>query len=283
MVLNARPLLARLALGLWIAVDAVLLVFFAWQIIGYLVSGSFVELRQISSLGSNVGVVHESVSNGAAKDIVVGLAKVLKSSDTASDFYVVVENPNEDWYATFTYAFSWSDQQTDGFDGFVMPGESKYLLALNAKSDTRPTSADIIITDFVWHHVDRHDVADIESWLIAHENFVISEASHAADVDLAEDKVARSLFTVTNATSYAYWEPVFTVLLERNGVIVGLNQATLQQFEAGEARSVEVHWSGDVTISGTPNIIPSINFFDASAYMMPGGVQADDWRDVFGD
>ena len=283
LVLDARPLLARILLGLWIAIDVALLLFFVWQIVWYVVSGSFVELRQIAALGDNVQVIHETVNNRAAQELVVSSAKILKSTDTSSDFYVTIENGNEDWYATFTYVFTWGDERSKPIDGYVMPGERKYLLALNQASDSRPSSAELELSDVSWHWVDRHEVNDATVWIEDHKDFVMSEASHATDVELAEQKVGRSVFSITNNTPYAYWEPVFTVVLERNGVPVAVNQATVQRFAAGETREVEVHWPGDVVVSGTPNVEPNINYFDASAYMMPGGAQADDWRDVFAD
>lgn len=280
LVVNARPLLARVLLGLWIAIDAALVIFFISQIIWYVSSGTFVELRAIATLGNNVGVIHEAVNNRAAEDVVVNSAKILKSTDTSSDFFARIENPNEDWYATFTYTFTWGSGSTESLDGFVMPGEQKYLFALNQKSDIRPSTAELELSEFTWHWVDRHEVKDVATWMSEHQDFVVSEASHAADIELAEEKVGRSVFSLTNNTAYAYWEPVFSVVLERNGVPVAVNQATVQRFEAGETREVEMHWPGDAVVSGTPNVEPNINYFDASAYMTPGGVQADDWRDV---
>ncbi len=283
MVLDARPLLARVMLGLWIGIDAILLIFFVWQVIWYLVSGSFFEVRDMAKLGANVGVMHEVVNNRAANDLIIAGANILKSSDSASDFYTLIENPNEDWYATFSYVFSYSDGNTGTMEGYVMPGEEKYLIALNVKSDVRPSSADISLSNVVWHYVDRHEVSDVGTWIEEHDNFIVSDASHITDIELSEDKIARSLFTITNASAYAYWEPVFTILLKRNGVIVGLNQATVQRFEAQESRDVEVHWSGDAVTTGTPTILPNLNYFDSSSYMMPGGSQANDWRDIYGD
>lgn len=283
MVLNARPLLAQVILGIWVAIDVVLLVFFCWQIIGYLVSGSFVELREIGALGDNVGVLHESVANDSAHDLLVKNAKTLRASSSATDFYASLENPNADWYATFTYRFTWSGAATDAYRGFVMPSESKYLLALNVKSDARPSSAEIELSDVVWHHVNRHEVANIDSWLEDHQNFVVTNSVYAADVALESGSVARSTFTLANDTPYSYWNPIFAVLLERNGVVVGINQATVERFASGETRDVDVHWSGDIPASGTNLVLANVNFFDASAYMMPGGVQGTDWRDIYGN
>lgn len=283
LVLNARPLLARVLLGVWIVIDGVLLIFFVWQIIVYLVSGSFAQLRQIGTLGDNVDVLHASVVSSAAHDLLVKNVKALRASSSATDMYASLENPNADWYATFSYRFTWSGAVTDTYRGFVMPGESKYLLALNIKGDTRPSSAEVELIDVAWHHVNRHDVANITSWLEDHQRFVVTDSVYAADVALESGSVGRSAFTVTNNTPYGYWNPVFVVLLERNGAVVGANQATIERFAAGETRQVDVHWSGDIPASGTNVVIANINFFDAGAYMMPSGIQGTDWRDIYGN
>lgn len=283
MVLNARPLLARIVLGVWVAIDAVLLVFFAWNVIGYLVSGSFAEMRSMAALGANVGVIHETIANDAAQDLVVKNVKTLRSSSTANDFYASLENPNTHWYATFTYQFTSGGVATDVYEGFVMPGEAKYLLAMNVKSETRSGSAEIALADIAWHRVNRHDVPDVATWLADHQNFVITNSAYTADVSIASSHVGRSSFTVKNDTPYGYWNPIFVVMLERNGTIVGINQATVERFAAGETRQVDVHWTGEIPSSGTNVVLANINFFDAAAYMMPDGNPATDWRDVYGN
>lgn len=280
-IVSARPLLIRIFFGVWMAIDAALILFFVLTVIVYVVSGSFQEIRDSASLGGNIAATHAHSENGAAEDLLVGSPRVVKISDTAVDFYVIVENPNDDWYATFDYTFTSSGGATDSMEGYVMPGEEKYVIALNEKWESRPTSAEIEMTNLVWHHVDRHDVADPEAWLADHGDFGISNATYSTDVKLAEEAVGRSTFTVKNSSPYAYWEPTFTVILERNGAIVGLHQATISRFTSGETQEVAVHWSGDVPTSATATLVPNINYFEPDVYMSPTGDRGIDARDLF--
>lgn len=282
-IVSARPLLIRTFLGAWVVLDVALVVFFVVTVIVYLVSGSFTEMRNAATLGNNIAATRAISVNNAAEDLVVGSPRVLKSSETAVDFYVAIENPNDDWYATFDYVFSYNGGATESKTGYVMPSEEKYVITLNEKSDSRPSTADIEISNLVWHHVDRHDVADPESWLMDHGDFEISNATYGTDVELAEEEVGRSTFTVKNNSPYAYWEPTFTVILERNGAIVGLHQATVSRFSSGETEEVAVHWSGEVPTSATATLVPNINYFDADVYMSPSGSQGIDLRDLFAE
>lgn len=284
MIINARPVLIRVFWGIWLAVDVLLLIFFAATVISYVVSGSFGELRLAAELDDNLAATRAIVLQQVPQEISIDSPRVLSSSSTgAYDFYTTIENPNPDWYATFTYTFSWGGSATQAYEGFIMPGEEKYLLALNVKAGSRPSSASVILDDFDWHRVDRHVVPRGEVWLEEHGNFVTSKASHQVDVELAEDNVARSVFTLTNATPYSYWQPTFTIVLERNGNVAGVHQAALSQFENGESREVSVHWSGEVVSSGTPEVYPNINYFSAEEYMTPFGDRATDLRDVYSD
>ena len=281
MIVNARPFLARVFLGTWVAVDAVFLAVFAVVVVGYVVQGSFAELRQAGRLDDNLAAMRAASLERQAHDLEVGAPRVLASTSGAYDVYAIVENPNTEWYATFSYAFAWSDETSAVTDGFVMPGETKFLLALNVASGNKPSSPDITIADVAWHRVNRHDVADTAAWLVDHGNFLVTQTSHDADIELAEDRVARSLFTVENATPYSYWEPTFTVVLTRGGSVVGVHQATVSRFAGGDIRDVEVHWSGEIIPSGTLEVYPNINYFSENAYMTPSGEQATDVRDIF--
>ena len=118
---------------------------------------------------------------------------------------------------------------------------------------------------------------------IANSNFLISSPTYAADLAFGANKIGRTTFTVTNTSAYSYWEPQFTIILERAGAVVGISQATLSQFVAGEARSSEVRWYGDIPLSATASVMPDVNFFDKMSYMSPQGNQSVDPRDLLKD
>ncbi len=270
----------RLGFALAVIADVAMLAFFALVIIGYIVSDSFAEIRSAAGFANNIAAMHSIAKGSDAQQLTLGSAKVVQGTPTSYDFYATVKNTNADWYATFTYSFSAGSTTSRIEDGFVMPGESKYLLSLGTKADGRPSSPSITLENIVWHRVNHHDAPDVAAWLAEHGNFLLTTPTYAADIALANDKIGRTTFTVTNASPYSYWAPQFNVILERAGAVVGVSQATLSEFTAGEIRNSEVRWYGDIPLTATATVAPNVNFFDESSYMSPQGEQGIDPRDL---
>ncbi len=279
-IVEARPTLLRLSFLVALVADIAMLAFFAFFIIGYVVSDSFVELRSAAAFKDNVASLHAIAQGSHAQQLTIGSAKVVQGTPTSYDFYSTIKNVNADWYATFTYQFTSGSTSSRIEEGFVMPGEQKYLLSLGTKAESRPTSASITLSNLVWHRVDHHVAPNLSEWMAQHANFVITAPTYAADIALASEKIGRTTWTVANASAYSYWQPKFTVILERAGAVVGVTQAPFSQFLAGEKREGEVRWYGDIPLTATATVTPEVNYFDETSYMSPQGSQQEDPRDA---
>lgn len=279
-IVEAQPLLRRIGFFTAVIAEVLMGIFLVVVVFGYVINGSFTELRAAGvAFGTNLDAFRAIASASDAEALDLGTVKVVQGTPTSYDFYATVTNANDDWFATFTYAFTSGSITTEEQDGFVMPGERAYLLALGIEADTKPGTPTVSVENIVWHHVDRHIAPDTAAWLEEHNGFLISEPTYTTDIDLGTAKIGRTTFTVTNATPYAYWTPQFTVILERAGAVVGISQATLTEFDASEARDVEVRWYGDLPVTATATVIPAINYFDTDSYMPPRGTPGEDIRD----
>lgn len=278
-ITTARPRIVQLGLLAWLLFDVALLVFFFYSVLLYLVSGSFSDQRLLGTLDNNIASLHESAAARVADPLLVGDARVLTRETGSYDVYAVLENPNAEWYATFTYAFSDSVSAAPVASA-IMPGEEKYLLALNVASATKPSGVTVTVDDVVWHRVDRHAVANTAEFLVEHANFTVSESTYDDSLAFDSTKVGVSTFTITNNTPYGYYSPSFVVLLKNNGAVVAINQISVAQFTAGSTREVSVRWFGDVPGTGSVEVIPAINYFDESEYADPEGEVGSDIRDT---
>lgn len=282
-MVDARPRLEAAGLFLWALVDVALIVFFIITVVFYVVSGSFADERSVATVATNAGVAHETALARAAEPMVVEDARVLARDTDSYDLYSIIENPNDEWYATFDYYFDTGSQTTPVAQGSLMPGETRYLLGLDVDADSRPAGAEVMIEDVVWERVDRHAIENTAEFLLNHNDFTVSDSAYAVDVALSEDSVGRSTFTITNETAYSYVNPTFTVLLKKSGVLVAINQVSLSQFVTGESRPISVHWFGTVPTNATVEVLPTINYFDEDEYMSPPGEISEDIRDIFED
>lgn len=279
-IIEARPMLQRFGFVFGVVVDIAMLVFFAFFIIGYIVSDSFAEVRAASIFSKNISAMHSIAKGSVAQPLSIGAAKVVQGTSTSYDFYTTIKNTNAAWYATFSYSFASGGVVSRTESGFVMPGETKYLLSLGTKADSRPSSPTLTINNLVWHRVNHHVAPDVSSWLAQHGNFLITAPTYAADLLFGTNKIGRTTFGITNASAYSYWAPQFTVVLERAGAVVGVSQATLSQFVAGEIRTSEVRWYGELPLNATATVTPDVNYFDEESYMSPRGTQGIDPRDL---
>lgn len=278
-IVNARPRVVSLALFLWLLLDVGLIVFFFLTVVLYLVSGSFRDQRLVGTLDNNVAALHRTAAARVADPLLVGDPRVLTHDVGAYDVYVTLENPNTEWYATFTYQLS-DDVMTEPVTSFIMPGEEKYLLALNVQMESRPSGVTVAVDDVTWHRVDRHDVPNTAEFLVEHENFVITDSTYDDSITIDQTKVGDATFILTNNTPYSYYNPNFVILLKQGGSVIAVNQVTVPQFVAGETRSVAVRWFGDAPSTGTVEVIPAIHYFDDDEYAAPEGEVGADIRDT---
>ncbi len=278
----ARPKVMQLGLLLWLLLDVGLLLFFFLSVVMYVVSGSFKDQRLVGTFDDNVDALHDAAAARVADPLLVGDAHVLTHDVGAYDVYAVIENPNVEWYATFTYQFS-DDVMTEPVEAFIMPGEEKYLLALNSALASKPSSVTVTVDDVVWHRVDRHEVANTAEFLVEHANFVVSESAYDDSITIDTTKVGESTFMLTNNTPYSYYNPTFIMLLTHGNAVVAVNQVAVPSFVAGETRAVSVRWFGDAPGAGSVEVIPAINYFDEDSYAAPEGELRDDIRDDVDD
>ena len=282
-ILEARPLLRRLGVLTIIGLEVLSIVFLAIVVFGYVIHGAFVDLRTMGAMFAvNRDEFHAIATTYDAKALRVGAAKVVQGTPTSYDFYAKITNENTDWFATFTFTFSGSGVAPAPQEGFVMPGEDVYVLALGVDAESRPAAPTVAIENIVWHRVDRHVAPNVQDWLDQRNAFTISEPTYTQDIDFGATALGRTTFTITNTTPYAYWLPQFTVVLERAGAIVGISRATVAELDSGEARDVDVRWYGDVPVLGAVTVTPFINYFDADVYMPPRGMPGEDIRDSVG-
>lgn len=281
-VTQAKPVVRNVLFILWTAVDVVLVLVFVLTIGIYLVNGSFADRRSVAQIGENVDTTRAVSQANSAVNLVVDDAAVFLVDDTSYDFFATVENPNEDWYATYTYYFDSSQGSTDHRSGFALPQDSRPVALFSQEYSSRPGGVELIVEDVVWRRVDHHNIDDLSAWLDEHDDFEVSDAVYdQSEVVIDGDPIARSTFTVRNASPYGYWSPEFFVILERAGSVVAVNATTISGFAPGDSRTIDVNWFGTVPSSANVQVLHNVNFFDEDVYMEEQGGTTGDIRDTF--
>jgi len=268
-ITQARPLLHRTALIVWMLFDALLIGLLLYFVIGYLIVGQFSDRQAVAEFFTDIPGLHEASLERSPDALVVTDALVIGGDEGKYDFYAEMENANEDWYATFDYGFETNAGEiTSVTNGFIFPGEVRPLIGLNISLEEGVNRAELFVEDVVWHRIDGHEIDDIDLWMRSHDDFDLVSSQYGDKIVFEEGEIVRSMFAVKNNTPYNVWSAPFWVILERGGSVAGVNLVTIAGFEAGETREVTVNWFGSAPSSAEElRIYPVIDYFDEGTYM----------------
>ncbi len=273
----------RMALVAFAAVDGALLLFSGWTMLDAFVVSAPEETRAVLELAAyGQGDLHAYAEANKARELSVGTVVATASSEGKTDYSVLVTNENADWWAQLTYAFSLSAGTTEPRTAFVLPGSEKTLAAFAVPVSGAPRAPALVVSDLVWHRVDRHVTGDVASWISDRLNFEIANAAFQP-VDVEGKDVARVTFEVRNASAFSYYEPVFVIRLLRGSTLVGVTATTLSSLDAGERKEVSVNWFGSVPAANKVEVAADVNLFDASVYKPLEGETTGDTRTRSGD
>ncbi len=277
-ILNARPKLVIGGFIFWTMLDISLLLVFVFGVMLYIVSGTFTEAIQTTSLIQNVRSIHTSVVRAAPIPLEMEGPKSASVSQGKYDLYATVQNLNANWYTTFDYVFTYAGGETEVQSGFLNPSDRRLLPAINVLAERRPTSVRLVLRHQAWHRVDKHQISSTAQFLADRANLTVDQASYGQDVTVGNDQLGRSTIVITNRSGFAYWNPEFLVKLMRGSTIISLTKVSAPKFLPSETRALEVRWFGTLPPSGTLGVESVINYFDKGVYMDPDDESGQDVR-----
>lgn len=273
-----RDGLRRVGIIAFACVDGLVLLFAGWTLLDGFVISEPEETRAVLELAAyGQSDLHAYAEANKAKDLTIGAAVALASSEGKYDLYATVTNPNDNWWGEFTYAFTSTAGTTESATGFVLPNSEKPLAAFAVESSATPRSVTLTVSDLVWHRVDHHVTGDVAEWLSDRVNFLVEDAAFEP-VDVDGTAVPRVTFTVTNSSAFSYYEPTFVVRLLRGATLVGVTSTTLTALDAGAEENVSLNWFGTVPAANKVEVAADVNPFDIGVYKPLEGETTEDTR-----
>jgi hypothetical protein len=275
---NHRALLRRIGLGIFIAFDALLLLWGGWHLLDAFAisySADQISVAQMAVVGQSD--LHAYTHASAAEDYIEEDVTVISIGSDRYDFFTTLQNPNEDWWATFTYAFEVGDDRTDPVDSYVLPSGVAYLTELGVDSSVPIRNADLVIEDLRWRRLDHHLISDYDTWYEDRMNFVIENVAYETE-DEFDETFGRTSFTIENDTAFGYYDVSLLVLLKRGSGVVGVNKTLLTDLESGEEAEVDLSWFGTLPSVSQVEVIPILPLFDIDTYKPAEGESSIDTR-----
>lgn len=235
----------------------------------YIIKGMRDDANLLRNLSAYDPSAHDYVLMQSPKNILVGEPQAIKLSD-AKDLVVKIQNPNTNYWAEFEYYFQIGSQEYGRARSFILPGDTKYLMALNQQITDDYTSASVFITDIAWKKIDKHQYPDWEKFKKEHLDIIVSDKNYkqAQSTILTEKMNLNELdFKLNNNTAYSFYNISVEIVLFSGPSITGVNRYVLEKFLSGETRSVDVTWPGNIGHITDIVIIPEINAMDSKSYM----------------
>ncbi len=229
-----------------------------WQVIAIARAYPY-EQQQLRSLLTSQNGLLQSLEARRPAPISFGNSQLI-SSGAVADTLTTISNPNSDWAARFKYSWSQSGQSLVERDGFILPGETKYLMGL-----ALPASSQLQVDDIVWERVPNFSVirdARLKFRLV--EQQLIQGA-------LATDPSVIS-FSVANDSAYSYWEVGLQVMIYSGPNVIGIEYITVDQFKAGTTRTFQIPTTRRLTQNPSLQIVPDIDILDEENLMSPEAI-----------
>jgi len=175
-----------------------------------------------------------------------------------------IYNPNPRTAVFFNYAFVLNGQPIVQRDGFVLPGEKKYLVALNQNI---PIGASVYlkIDQVQWQRLDARQIPDWPAFLAERNQLVIADRQ----INLADNSnrlISQVKFRIENHSAYGYWSVPILIIAYRDGNLVDVNELVLSKLRSGEVRNIVFSWPGLKDVDYI-EIIPEVNFLDQENYL----------------
>lgn len=244
------------------------------------VPNCFDNVKNQNEEGIDCGGVCAKQCDIKAQDLVVRQAGFVPSGAVNTyDLYAKVSNPNNVFGSSqFSYRFQLKDASgqvivTKDGKGFILPGETKYIIEAAVQTDGTPASADLAISNETW--VQFKDYFESPQLKVVNKEY--NQITSGVGFGEADG-------LLKNGSPYDFANIDIYVLLEDVGNnIIGLNSTSMQTVKSGESRDFKAMWMNRFpgTVSNM-EVQADVNIFDSDSfskqYVQPSQTQGSSYR-----
>lgn len=236
----------------------------------YFIKGMPEDRKLANELAQRNLVGHEYFLKIAPRNLGVYETESFRLDNGKYDFMAVVKNPNKDRVGRFKYSFLTDNYETEKETGFILPGETKYLLVLGQEVLGNPNIVNLKISGLEWIRLDKHTYPDWEAFYKEHmavsaENVKFTPAKSTI---LTEKINLNQLdFTLENSSAYNYRSVGMIILLKQADRVVAVNKYKANDLLSGEKREVGMTWPGRLGRIDNTLVIPEIDISRDDIYI----------------
>ncbi len=260
-----KILLKKIGIGILIAVSSLFLLYGLYGFADYFFITGPAERQLISQLPKNL-VNFDIIHKEAAQSLRV-LNTYLIPSGGKYDLAAKIGNPNDKWQAEFEYQFIIDGAPAGIKNGFILPGEEKYIFDLALERPKGAKNVSLTINRVRWQKINPHQIPDYDIWKKVRFNFPVSDISFDGAVRADAKVFSQAKFTVKNSSAFDFWLVNFSIVLYRGPVIAGVNVAGIDRFYANAEKDAVAAWYEPIPGITRVEIYPEVNIFDEENYI----------------
>ncbi|MCK5511042.1 hypothetical protein KAI65_05920 [Candidatus Parcubacteria bacterium] len=213
---------------------------------------------------------YETLSKNSAKNLEINQPGVIAISDNKFDFYIKIRNPNHKYWAHFDYYFRLDNKDTRKESNFILPGETKYILLLGEKLETKSKNGEFVIDKIEWERIDFHKYDNWPLFAKEHLDIKISDIKFTpANSSVLSEKININTldFSASNNTAYNYWDVAYNALLFKGSRIIGVNRYVADNLMSGQTQKIGITWPEDIGQVGDIVIYPEVDITRDDVYI----------------
>lgn len=234
----------------------------------YLIIGRAQDERLRHELSSASTIIHNQYGNIGYLNI--GAVQVMPNQNGTIDFVGKIKNTTVRGVIYFSYYFDVNGQEVGGGTDFILPTETKYVVALGQTASVQGSTTNLVVSNVELRRLDPAIIDHWQKYQTDHLNFVVSDAKFIpGQISGLSEKLylGEVSFTVTNMSAYGYKDARLLVILKSGNRLVGVTHYYLKNFRSGESRPVRFTWTGGVSAVNQVEVRPDVNPFDDSVFL----------------
>jgi hypothetical protein len=213
--------------------------------------------------GGPCGVCAEMIK---AENLKVVEKAIISGEAGKYDALVKIVNPNSQLgAASFDYSFNLLDGAgkiitKSAGSNFILPGQTKYILAFNMSTDAKPESLDFKISSFEWSKFSQFEEPDITVYA---KEFSLASGGETGFASLKAK--------VRNQSGFDFHK-ISAVSVIRGGdeTPIAVNETNFNDVRSNEEREVNFSWNSPFVIEPVTakiEIIPEVDVFESDNFM----------------
>ena len=263
-----RMVIRKTGFGTLIAIAVLAWGYTMWSIVDAYVISYPRESRITRDIALN-DLLLASIESDTPKDVSVSDVSVFQTTGNRYDMAVEILNPNEQWWAEFSYRFSLSGELTPQRTGYILPTSKRIVTELGFTPTSRGgKNATLAVENVRWHRVDPQFVgASYTDFAKKRLMLAFENITYDTGITFGSTHVGQTSFTLVNNASYGFWSTDLIIRLYRGNAPVAITKIGVEKLKPGERRPMQVIWTDNLPGITKTEIIPQVNLLDPKAYL----------------